>query len=810
MNKRNFPIFISLFIVSLFFSVVIYYGYNNLLIHYKSTMAQNYADAVIKQELNSQEIKQLQSIETVKLAGGTSVQPDSGLYEKDILAISYQDESINQMRSYSEMIEGHFPENDSQIVLSKSFIDKHQLKLGNRLSIKLGSRVVNQKEVGPLSTVTNEETFNVINTKEYEIVGVYEDVYNKYSKITYALTYAISDQPLQASIKFDSFEEAYKNRETLQEQMSQTLDRTLDLEFNERLIAYFGVENDPIQQFMSKAMIIFSLIVCLALFIFFIKNIFWVWGLRKIKELSVYKSIGTTNLQIYKLLVKEAIWLSIIPILIGHFLGFAILSDLFINIQKAQEVTKIELIQINPLLSLVILLITFSVVLFAVITPTRKITQISIIDGIKGNISLGKTSKKKADNLWQELRLNNLASIKSQTYISAIGIIIISLFLLVVSISRYYTNFGYFDEGYNIIVDYYSKDNEIPVVLKDILKEIPHNKGYISKAKYLSIENNLALSNQAEEVGLGKKLKQELEKMESDYLEGFLIALEEKDLKKMGGEKGQFILDNRVQEDPQTPIAKAKKIPYFKNVEKMDIFIGENYRSKIKIATTINDPGMYESRTLPFQVKLYTDFANYHRLMEDANSEVARYPYKLKINVAEAEVNDVKHYIEAKINQQVAYDDQYEIISGEEVKKNRAQSLNSLIKIIVAIGLIIVILNLTNGYSSINMSLMNRKKEIGMFYSCGMDSKELKKLYLKEFFFEQIKSFMLSIFVTLGVMISISLLSSTLSLGVLINNYYYLLFLGFSLVIYLINILIYYLSLKRILDRPIIDLIRTI
>lgn len=60
------------------------------------------------------------------------------------------------------------------------------------------------------------------------------------------------------------------------------------------------------------------------------------------------------------------------------------------------------------------------------------------------------------------------------------------------------------------------------------------------------------------------------------------------------------------------------------------------------------------------------------------------------------------------------------------------------------------------------------------------------------------------------VMLVISLIVPDLRMSALIKYYDYKSLLGFSLVVYGINLIIYHFSLKRILDRPAIDLIRTI
>ena len=91
-----------------------------------------------------------------------------------------------------------------------------------------------------------------------------------------------------------------------------------------------------------------------------------------------------------------------------------------------------------------------------------------------------------------------------------------------------------------------------------------------------------------------------------------------------------------------------------------------------------------------------------------------------------------------------------------------------------------------------------------------MDLDELKNVYEKEYINEQIKSLLIVVLTSIGIMFIISIFSSRLTFLNLLKYYDYKIFLGFSIVVYCINLLIYHFSLKRILDRPTIDLIRTI
>ena len=561
---------------------------------------------------------------------------------------------------------------------------------------------------------------------------------------------------------------------------------------------------------MSQAVLVLSVLGCIAIFVFFIKNIFWVWGLRKIREFSIYKSIGSTNGQIYQLLLKEGLIITAIPIFLGHIAGFFFMYCLYKNITKGEGVSAFEVIKFNPLLSLAILFVSFMIVALAIKSPAKKISTINIIDGIRGNIDFSKSKKKRAEDFWKELRLNNLASIKSQRYISSIGIIIISVFIITIGISTYYRDFSHYDDGYNFSVDYFSEKNQVPKILKEIVDKIPSDKSYISKYKYVQVENTNEFSKEAKAVGLDEEARKNIEKYKADGMDGFIIALEEKDLKELGGKKGEFVLYNTIQEDSFIPIAKAKRIPYFENPQTLDINFANDYKKTIEISKTITDLGKYKSRTMPFDVKVYTDFDTYFKLMEESGDEkYTEYAYTLNMKVKDSDTKDVKEYVEAMIREQISPEDRFNITTGEETAKNKYNDVKSFIKLAIGIASIIFVLNITNGYSSINLSLMSRKKEIGSLYSCGMDVDELKSIYQREFIGEQIKSFIISIMVSLGVMLVISLIAPDLRMSTLIKYYDYKSFLGFSLVVYSINLVIYHFSLKRILDRPTIDLIRT-
>ncbi|HEO7421836.1 TPA: ABC transporter permease [Streptococcus agalactiae] len=810
MNKKNFPIFISLFIVSLFFTVVFYYSYTIVKYNNESFMTVNFYDAELEGNLTSNDIEKIKDINNIEFVGEMSINPESAKYKNDLIAVNYQDNDINKMREHSDLLEGHFAKSDGEIVLSKSLVEKNKLKLGDKIQLDFGHRLIEGKEIDAISTFTDKESYNLSFSKDFELVGIYEDVYNKYSRVNYALALKNEEDPGKVVLKFNSFEKAYDNKVNLQNEINKKLGRDVPLTFNSNLIDYYGVEYDFPHNILTELGTILSVIGAILLFVFFVKNIFKVWAFRKIKELSVYKSIGTTDFQIYLLLLKEGIFLSVLPILIGHIFGYCLILKLFRHLEIDQGVENLVSSYFSPLLSLAIVTVALLVVVFSIIQPAKKVSKISIIEGIKGNLDFDSFKKKRSRNLWKELKSNNLDSIKSQRYVSAIGVIIISVLVIIVAVTKYNRDFSYYDAGYNVIASYYSENRSVPKVFKEIEKETPNDKSYISKESYIQVDNDLELSKEAINMSLDQKLEYFLKKSHSSQLNGMLIALEDEDFSKLGASKGEFILYNMVQENPNTPVAKANKIPYFNNPKDINLQIGEDFQKSLKISKTIDDLGNYDSITLPFYVKIYTDFDTFFQLMDESkDEELINAPYVLNMNVKDSEMRNVKDYLDNKIRESIMPNEKYDINTKADIEINRKSDLESLKKVAFAMAFIIFILNVTNGYSSINLSLMSRKKEMGSLYSCGMDVDELKNIYRKEFIEEQIKSFIVAVITTLGVMILISRIAPNLSLDILIRYYDYKLFLGFSIVVYAINLLIYNFSLKRILDRPTIDLIRT-
>lgn len=820
MNKKNLSISISLFITSLFFTFIFYFAYKNMTDNYKSFRERSFYDARIEGFVTSEDMERIKKLDNIKQVGLVEAKNYSANLDGEILVLNYADQGYFQMIEASNLLSGDFPKKENEITIPEKLSKEKNLKVNDRINVDLGERIVDGKEIKPVSTLTKNEKFKKESSSEYVISGITKNIYNENMKINYTLRPLDKKTDSIGLIIFDDFLKAYENKESLEKEISKEIGKkSVKIEFNNNAINYFGADMTKAKRLMSKSINVFSLLGTIILFVFFTKNIFTVWALRKIKELSMYKSIGSTDFQIYRLLFKEGIKISVIPVVIGHILGFSILNLVFYKVQDIQEieVSAREFINFQPILSIAILLVTFLIISLALFSPAKKLANINIIDGIRGDFK-GKDKKlKRHKDFWKELRANNLKSILSQRYISAIGMIIVSVFLIVLSMSKYYRNVSYYDYKSNVEATIYSKDEKVPEVLYKLNEGIKNKRSSISSSKYIAIKYREDFSDDFKKIKLDKKIKEYYDQDDDIYLDGLVTALDDETFKYIGGEKGQILLLNKTQKDPRTPISEAEYIKYFKNLKNIDYSpTGEKtFNHKLKIDKEINSLKGYRQKIMPFELNFFVDYDTYFSLLEEWNKEYIkdshtkfRNNYQLRMTVDDKDLENVKDLVKKELDSNISYNETYNCIFGDEIKESQATDIKSFTFMILAIGLIIFILNLTNGFAAINLSLLTRKREIGALTSVGLERKELKNRFLKDFILEQIKSMSLVILLSILLMFVVSILSQTIDLKILLEWFEYKYFVIFAFLVYGFNILIYRKSLDNILNNSVVELIK--
>ncbi|WP_245544059.1 ABC transporter permease [Peptoniphilus timonensis] len=371
----------------------------------------------------------------------------------------------------------------------------------------------------------------------------------------------------------------------------------------------------------------------------------------------------------------------------------------------------------------------------------------------------------------------------------------------------------------NINILIHSNEAEVPNVLKDIMKTTENHRAFLSTEKYISLSKDQNYSDEFRSLDLHETIRKYYDNGEDFYLDGIITALDDQTFEKIGGKKGEALLLNRVQVNPNAPIDGSETTKYFKNINSLNYSITEkkDYNYSIKVDKLIDDTKHFRQRRLPFYVYLYLDFDTYFKLLDEwnkyylkNNNELRRNTYELSMQVDENKLDDIKNEVKDRLDSSIAYNETYNLTTSKDVEASRMKDVKTFGLMIVFIAGIIFILNITNGYSSINLSLMARKKEIGSLMSCGIDEEELKNKFIKDFIFEEIKSLAIVLTVSFAALFIIAKISPTMDMKILLSYFEYKYFLVFGILIYGINILIYKLSLKNILKIDPIDLIREI
>ena len=113
-------------------------------------------------------------------------------------------------------------------------------------------------------------------------------------------------------------------------------------------------------------------------------------------------------------------------------------------------------------------------------------------------------------------------------------------------------------------------------------------------------------------------------------------------------------------------------------------------------------------------MNLYVDFETYFKLLDEwnkyylsENNEKRRNTYELSMQVDESKLEDIKNEVKERLESSIAYNETYNLTTSKDAEANRMKDVKTFGLMIISIASIILILNITNGYSSFNF-LRNR------------------------------------------------------------------------------------------------------
>ena len=322
------------------------------------------------------------------------------------------------MNLKNTLSKGRLPKESGEIVMSKVFfLDNPSYKIGDKLTLPIGNRMLGSELIETQSHKQLGETFKTTGAKTYTIVGELDisstSAYPGYIAMGYLDTSQI--QPKDELTVYMRLANPRKIYETLP-QIAKSTGLTKDeydqygVRYNIPLLNLYGISdksNTSIQLIMVLVMVIAMTLLVMGAFILIIYNAFSLSANSRIKDLSILKSLGATPRQIRYSVLYEGLLLWVIQLPIGIIIGYLFSHTVSSKINEILSVTEdyrnicVSFSWAVVISSIIISLIT---VLVSAYIPARKVAKVSAIAGIRQNIQDSTRIKPKKQKLHLTIR----------------------------------------------------------------------------------------------------------------------------------------------------------------------------------------------------------------------------------------------------------------------------------------------------------------------------------------------------------------------------------------------------------------------
>lgn len=290
------------------------------------------------------------------------------------LSVTVDKYDMNALKTMPvKLKEGRLPERKGEILVEKWVLEntRDKLKLNDKLKLKEGNEIT-----------------------EFKIVGILEnEVFTQFSNMGRAITFLDSISDNDIVDVFFKLKDGVSIKENVQEFKNLS---EKNFAINGLLLSYMGQNPDSKGDMTYYVIAAILMALVLASTIAVIYNSFHMSVLERIKQFGILRSIGATPNQIKKMVLKEAIILSIIAIPIGILVGIVGLKGLLLLIASSTFIKTTE-VMISPIIILISFLIGILAVCFSAYMPARIASKASPLDAIynRGSVVKEKIKNKK-------------------------------------------------------------------------------------------------------------------------------------------------------------------------------------------------------------------------------------------------------------------------------------------------------------------------------------------------------------------------------------------------------------------------------
>lgn len=748
-------------IVGIVLSVALICALGGLFTSFKATLVQNAInetgyyhialdgikeDDVLKYQVNK-DVSKITCVYRLGVSEYKNTNPDNPY---TYIYATNQD-SFKQL-SY-KLIEGNYPTNKQELVVSRRMALYGNIKVGDKLKLNIGTRLTSDgyelDENNPFNEDNDEYLANVV-IKEYQVVGIVNRECDQYE--VYAITTNESSNDIMAYLTLDNpnvYQESFVQllkANSYEEVQWHNIDKlNFNYEINNELLRWevFAFSDSTISMFTTLAAVVIFIIVLVS--IFCIRNSFAISTSEKMKLYGMLASVGASKKQLKQSVLLEGLILGLIAIPLGIILGIIavfvlikVVNCLLGNFMFNSIDGIVFDISIIPLV--IAILLGFITIYFASLSSAIKASKVSPIDNLRNSneISLKadrlKTGKliRKIFKIGGVLAYKNLKRSKKK-YRTTIISLTISIFVFItmsyfVQVGFEQTNTYYHNYAYNVVVTSgvdMQFNHEIDLI--NHLSEV--DDSYLlyeyrgpalvsdqSKINYIEGYDDL---EQEMYIGLmaldSNSFKQYVSNLGLDYdkvkMQGVLID----EIEYYGNSEDDSSIKKQL----------ARRYQYEAN-DIIDLALDEN-KVSIKIAQVSNER--------PYGLENSYNNQGY-LVVDEANQEINFTPYKLMLNTKDSE------QLVKNIN----------LVNSELNITDLSKQANSekMMVIVISIFLygfigVITLIGLTNIFNTLTSNMELRQKEFAMLKSIGMTNKEFKQMINLETLFYCSKSLIIGI-----------------------------------------------------------------
>ena len=732
-----------------------------------------------------------------------------------------------------KLIEGSFPKNENEIVISNHVITNGEInyKVGDSVTFTYGSRNVDGEITLSNSDYVEGETLDITNEATYKIVGIVErSNFESYSACGYmAFTLDVNNDKgnVNLYVMFNKNKKIIKQSEEL----AKGLGYDDYISYNSALLALYGESTyGNIMSTMVSMMTIMLALVSIGCIIV-IYNSFAISVMERKKEFGLLSSVGATRRQLSHTVFFEAVIVGIIGIvlgIVGAYIGIGCVVLVINNLISDILEYKLYLVT-NPLFIIIPVVFMILVIGVSAFLPSRRASKVSPIEAIRQNDDIKINKKKirtsklinKLFGVEGEIALKNIKRNKRKYRVTIVSLFIsIVLFISFSSYMNYTLNTASSVMGevpYDYQISYFGDDTNNDKEALDKINEIVKSsdvKEYVSYGvSNLSIIGNYTYSD--------------------EYLDFYKSAYGDDGIKALNNLKYQyisiFILDDNsynkykkligLDKDSVILLNKFRGVSYGNNKRvNYNIPVINNGNINIKICNFDDnvedeDTTKYCNKNIDniFVTNKTFDLIEEFSYVTDFKLIVNKKLYDsmfgvdtdyIQFNILSDNTNNID-----KLTKEL---DKYSNVNYTNIKEAMRQANNMILVVkILMYGFIslVTLIGVTSVFNTISTSMALRKREFAVLRSIGLTNRGFNKILFFESLFFGMKSLLFAIPVSIGVTILIHYsLADMMSISTIIIPWKYIIISIVSVFVIVLLTMMY--STSKIKKHNIIEQIR--